>query len=64
MIDDKCTLHATLATCYRWHNPFFEDRFCANKKDGIGGGGQVSARGAMHITAALAGCRKALVSIV
>ena len=39
----------------------FEDRFCASKKGGIGGGGQVSARGAMHMAAALAGCRKALV---
>ena len=34
----------------------FEDRFCTNKKGGIGGGGQVSARGAMHMAAALAGC--------
>ena len=40
----------------------FEDRFCTSKKDGIGGGGQVSAQGAMHMAAALAGCRKALVS--
>ena len=39
----------------------FEDRFCASKKDGIGGGGRVSARGAVHMAAALAGCRKALV---
>ena len=39
----------------------FEDRFCASKKGGIGGGGQVSAWGAMHMAAALAGCRKALV---
>ena len=39
----------------------FEDRFCASKKGGIGGGGRVSARGAVHIAAALAGCRKALV---
>ena len=35
----------------------FEDRFCASKKDGIGGGGRVSARGAVHMAAALAGCR-------
>ena len=28
---------------------------------GIGGGGWVSARGAVHMAAALAGCRKALV---
>ena len=33
----------------------FEDRFCASKKGGIGGGGRVSAQGAVHI-AALAGC--------
>ena len=39
----------------------FEDRFWASKKGGIGGGGRVSAQGAVHI-AALAGCRKALVS--
>ena len=39
----------------------FKDRFFANKKGGIGGGGQVSARGAMHMAAALASCRKALV---
>ena len=44
----------------------FEDRFCASKKGGIGGGeigggGRVSARGAMHMAAALASCRKALV---
>ena len=40
----------------------FEDRFCASKKGGIGGGGRVSALGAVHMAAALAGCRKALVS--
>ena len=40
----------------------FEDRFCASKKKGgIGGGGRVSARSAVHMAAALAGCRKALV---
>ena len=39
----------------------FEDRFFASKKGGIGGGGWVSAWGAMHMAAALAGCRKALV---
>ena len=26
----------------------FEDRFCASKKGGIGGGGWVSARGVVH----------------
>jgi len=30
----------------------FEDRFCASKKGGIGEGGRVSARGAMHMAAA------------
>ena len=39
----------------------FEDRFCASKKGGTGGGGWVSARGAVHMAAALAGCRIALV---
>ena len=39
----------------------FEDRFCATKKGGIGGGGRISARGAVHMAAALAGYRKALV---
>ena len=39
----------------------FEDRFCATQKGGIGRGGRVSARGAVHMAAALAGCRKALV---
>ena len=38
-----------------------EDRFCVTKKDGIGGGGRVSARDTVHMAAALAGCRKALV---
>ena len=33
----------------------FEDRFCASKKGGIEGGGQVLARGAVHMAAALAG---------
>ena len=36
----------------------FEDRFCASKKGGIG---LVSAWGAVHMAAALASCRKALV---
>ena len=31
----------------------FEDRFCASKKDGIVGGGRVSARGAMCKAAGL-----------
>ena len=40
----------------------FENRFCASKKGRIGGGGWVSAWDAVHMAAALAGCRKALVS--
>ena len=40
----------------------FEDRFCASKKSGIGRGEWVSAQGAVHMAAALAGFRKALVS--
>ena len=40
----------------------FEDRFCASKKGGIGGGGRDSAWGAVHMAAALAGYRKASVS--
>ena len=43
-----------------WRNPF-EDSFCASKKGGIGGGGQVSAQSNVHMPSALAGCRKALV---
>ena len=38
-----------------------EDRVYASKKGGIGGGGRVSARGAVHMAATLGGCRKALV---
>ena len=39
----------------------FEDRFCTRKKGGIRGRGWVSARGTVHMAAALAGCRKTLV---
>ena len=39
----------------------FEDRFCASKKGRIGGGGRVSVQSAVHMAAALTGCRKALV---
>ena len=39
----------------------FEDWFCTSKKGRIGGGGRVSAQDAVHMAAALAGCRKALV---
>ena len=36
----------------------FENRFYASKKGGKGGGGWVSAWGAVHIAAALAGYKK------
>ena len=50
--DDECTLVMQIwPNVISWHN-----LFC-----GIGGGGWVSAQGAVHIAAALAGCRKALV---
>ena len=39
----------------------FEVRFCASKKGGIGGGGRVSVRGAVHMAAALNDCRKVFV---
>ena len=39
----------------------FENQFCANKKRGVGGGGQVSARDATRRAAALAGFGMALV---
>ena len=39
----------------------FQDMFCASKQGRIGGGGWVSALGAVHMAAALAGCRMALV---
>ena len=35
--------------------------FCTSKTGGIGGGGWVSAQGAVHMAATLAGCRKASV---
>ena len=36
----------------------FEDRFYTSKKGGIGEGGWVSAWGAVHVVAALAGYKK------
>ena len=36
--DDKCTRHITLAALVGANH--FEDRFCANKKVGIGGSEQ------------------------
>ena len=50
--DDKCTLVMQFwPNVISWHN-----LFC-----GIGGGGWVSVQGAMHMAAALASYRKALV---
>ena len=58
--DDKCTRHSTLAARYQ-----LAQSFCASKKSGRDrgrwGGGGVSARSGVHMAAALAGCRKALV---
>ena len=39
----------------------FEDRFCTSNKGRIEEGGRVSVRGAVHMAAALADCRNALV---
>ena len=39
----------------------FEDRFCTSKKGGIGGGRQAWSQPAVHMAAALASCRMALV---
>ena len=58
--DDAIWHRLTLAAFYQLAH-CFEDRFCARKKGRIGGGGWVSVRGAVHIAAAFAGCRKALV---
>ena len=45
-----------------WHSPFLKIGFMlASKKGGKGGGGRVSAWGAVHIAAALTGYKKALV---
>ena len=59
--DDECTYHATLAACYQLAQSVLKIVFALAKKSGIRGGGQISAWGAVHMVAALAGCRKALV---
>ena len=51
----------TLAACCQLAQSIFEDRFCTSNKGWIGGGGQVSAWSAVHMAAALADCREALV---
>ena len=62
--NDAIWHHLILATCYQLAQSVFEGtcRFCASKKGGIAEGGWVLAQGAVHMLAALAGCRKALVS--
>ena len=60
--DANCTCHATLAACYQLAQSVLKIGFA--KKGGIGGSGQVLARGAVYMAAALAGCRKALVSTI
>ena len=61
--DDECTyLSCNFGRTLSVGAICFEDRFCASKKGGIGGGGRVSPRSAVHMTAALTDCRKALVS--
>ena len=59
--DDKCTRHETFAACYQLAQSVLKIGFAQAKKGGIGEGGRVSAQGAVHMAAALAGCRKALV---
>ena len=60
LTDDECTRHATLAACYQLAQSFLMLGL-HYQKSRIGGGGRVSAWGVMHMAAALAGCRKALV---
>ena len=52
----------TLAACYQLAQSVLKIGFVLAKKGGIGGGGRISARGAVHMAAALAGCSIALVS--
>ena len=59
---DECIRHETLAACYQLAQSVLKIGFAQAKKGGIGGGGWVSAQGAVHMAAALAGCRKAFVS--
>ena len=47
--DDECTRHATLAACYQLAQSILKIGFALAKK--IGGGGQVSAQGAVHMAA-------------
>ena len=45
-----------------WRSRFLKIGFYTSKEGGNGGGGWVSARGAVHMAAALSGRKKALVS--
>ena len=56
--DDECTRHATLGVCYQLAQSILNIGFALAKKVG---GGRISVRGAVHMAAALADCRKALV---
>ena len=52
----------TLAACYQLVQSIWKKGFALAKNGRIGGGRWVSAQGAVHMVAALAGCRMALVS--
>ena len=56
--DDKCTHHATLATCYHLAKSALKISFALAKKVGYGEVGGFLARAAMHMAAVLAGCRQ------
>ena len=56
--DDAFCWCPTLATCLSVGTIRFEGRFYTSKDGGIGGGGRAHA---MHMAAALAGCRTASV---
>ena len=55
LTNDECTRHATLAACYQLAESVLKIGFTLAKKGGIGGGGWVSAQGAVHMAATLAG---------
>ena len=60
--DDAIWCCLTLAACYQLTQSVLKIGFVLAKKGGIGGGGWVSARSTVHMSAALAGYRRALVS--
>jgi len=59
--DDAIWRCLILAACYQLAQSVLKIGFALAKKSRIGGGRWVLARGAVHMAAALAGCRKALV---